>query len=76
MSKENKKINDVLKEARSKIRDQLDSTAKLSKALVDQTQEKTKELGGKIEQTAKDTKETLKDNGESILSILGVMLIL
>ena len=76
MSKENKKINEVLREARVKIKDQLDNTAKVSKTILEKSQEQGKELGDKVNQAAKDTKTIIKENGDNLLGLLSFMLIL
>ena len=74
--KEKKSITDVLSDAKEKIRDQLENTAKLSNVVKDQVEDKGKKIGGKVTEVAKDTKNLVKENADSVATLLSVMLVL
>ena len=81
MTKKGKKgVNDVLREAQSKIRDQLHNSVQAAREgsgrIRENVKDRSKELGDKVSETAKDTKASVKENADNIATMLSLMLLL
>lgn len=74
------KMTEVFESTKSKIREHLGDTSqfsmKIAKQVSQRSKKKTKEMGEMLTESTKLGKQIAKENGENLINLLGVMLLI